>query len=119
MQSIRALLDPKAIAVVGASQQPGRGSSVVANLRGAGFKGGIYTVNPRYTDVLGCPCYPSVRTSLVIAVPARVACDVMEQAFARGICSAIVLAGGFDDDEKNGPLATRSARSTRPAPWCG
>ena len=46
MQSIRALLDPKVIAVVGASQQPGRGSSVVANLRGAGFKGGI---NPTAT----------------------------------------------------------------------
>ena len=55
-----ALLNPKAIAVVGASQQPGRGTSVVANLRDAGFKGEIFAVNPRYTDVLGFPCYPSV-----------------------------------------------------------
>jgi acyl-CoA synthetase (NDP forming) len=110
---MQALLDPKAIAVVGASQQPGRGTSVVANLRDAGFKGGIFAVNPRYTDVLGYPCYPSVRElpdsvdCIVIAVPARAACDVMEQAFARGIRAAIVLAGGFDNDEKNGPLARR------------
>ena len=55
MQSMRPLLDPKAIAVVGASQQPGRGTSVVANLRDAGFTGGIFAVNPRYPDVLGYP----------------------------------------------------------------
>ena len=59
-QAIRALLDPKAIAVVGASQQPGRGTSVVVNLRDAGFGGEIFAVNPRYTDVLGYRCYPSV-----------------------------------------------------------
>jgi acyl-CoA synthetase (NDP forming) len=113
MQSIRTLLDPKGIAVVGASQQPGRGTSVVANLRDAGFGGGIVAVNPRYTDVLGYRCYPSVNElpdgvdCLVIAIPARAACDAMEQAFARGIRAAVVLAAGFDDDDKNGPLGTR------------
>jgi acetate---CoA ligase (ADP-forming) len=113
MQSMRALLDPKAIAVVGASQQPGRGTSVVANLRGAGFGGGIFAVNPRYTDVLGFPCYPSVSElpdsvdCLVIAIPAHAACDVMEQAFARGIGAAVVLASGFEDSDEHGPLATR------------
>jgi acyl-CoA synthetase (NDP forming) len=104
MQSMRALLDPKAIAVVGASQQPGRGTSVIANLRDAGFKGGIFAVNPRYADVLGYPCAPSVNElpdavdCIVIAIPARAACDVMEQAFARGIRAAVVLSSGFEDD---------------------
>ena len=109
MQSMLALLNPKAIAVIGASQQPGRGTSVVANLRDAGFKGEVFAVNPRYTDVLGFPCYPSVSElpdtvdCIVVAIPARAACDVMEQAFARGIRAAIVLAAGFDDE----PLGTR------------
>ena len=113
MQPMHALLNPKAIAVVGASQQPGRGTSVIANLRDAGFGGEIVAVNPRYTDVLGYRCYPSVNElpdsidCLVIAIPARAACDAMEQAFARGIRAAVVLASGFDDDDKNGPLATR------------
>ncbi len=112
MQSMEALLNPKAIAVIGASQQPGRGTSVVANLRDARFKGEIFAVNPRYTDVLGFPCYPSVSElpdtvdCIVIAIPARPACDVMEQAFARGIRAAIVLAAGFDDGP-DGPLGTR------------
>ena len=112
-QAMRALLDPKGIAVVGASQQPGRGTSVVANLRDAGFSGEIVAVNPRYTDVLGYRCYPSVKElpdtidCLVIAIPARAACDAMEQAFARGIRAAVVLASGFDDDDENGALGTR------------
>src|SRR5437762_180799 len=113
MQSMRALLNPKAIAVIGASQRPGRGTSVIANLRDSGFKGEVYAVNPRYTDVLGFPCYPSVSKlpesvdCIVIAIPARAACDVMEQAFAQGIRAAIVLAAGFDDDGADGPLGTR------------
>src|SRR3984957_11879744 len=113
MQAMRALLDPKAIAVVGASQQPGRGTSVVANLRDAGFAGEIFAVNPRYTEVLGYACVPSVNElphtvdCLVIAIPARAACDALEQAFARGIRRAVVLPTVFDDDAENGPLATR------------
>jgi len=113
MRSMEALLNPRAIAVIGASQQPGRGTSVVANLRDAGFKGGIFAVNPRYTDVLGFPCYPDVTKfpdtvdCIVIAIPARAACDAMEQAFARGIRAAIVLAAGFDDGGPDGPLGTR------------
>jgi len=112
MRSMEALLNPKAIAVIGASQQPGRGTSVVANLRDAGFKGEVFAVNPRYTDVLGFPCYPSVSElpdtfdCIVIAIPARAACDVLEQAFARGVRAAIVLAAGFDDG-LDGPLGTR------------
>ena len=60
MNAMRALLDPKAIAVVGASPRPGPSSRVIANLRDAGFKGGIYAVNPRYPDVLGYKCFASV-----------------------------------------------------------
>ena len=96
MPSMRALLNPKAIAVVGASQQPGRGTSVVANLRGAGFGGGIFAVNPRYTDVLGFTCYPSVSElpaavdCLVLAIPAPAACCGREQAMGRGGGAAAV-----------------------------
>jgi acetyltransferase len=116
MQSMRPLLDPKAIAVVGASQQPGRGTSVVANLRDAGFTGGIFAVNPRYPDVLGYPCHPSVADlpdavdCIVVAIPAAAACGVMEQAFARGIRAAVVLSAGFDDEHEGSTGASLGAR---------
>ncbi len=104
MPTMRPLLDPRAIAVIGASQQPGRGTSVVANLRDAGFKGEIFAVNPRYQDVLGYRCVASVSElpdtvdCIVVAIPAKAAMDVMEQAFSRGIRAAVVLSAGFDGD---------------------
>jgi acetate---CoA ligase (ADP-forming) len=101
--SIRSLLAPKGIAVVGASQRPGRGTGVVANLKAAGFAGEIFAVNPRYPDVLGYPCVPSVRElppsveCIVVAVAAEAACDVLEDAHTHGIRAAIVLAAGFGE----------------------
>lgn len=113
MSALRALLDPKSIAVVGASPRPGPGSRVIANLRDAGFKGGIFGVNPRYPDVLGYKCFASVADlpkevdCLVIAVAAETACGVLEAGQARGIPAAVVLSAGFG--EGNG----RDARAER------
>src|SRR6476660_2468300 len=42
MDAMRALLDPKAVAVVGASRRRGRGTNVIANLRDCGFAGAVF-----------------------------------------------------------------------------
>lgn len=103
MSAMRALLDPKAIAVVGASPRPGPGSRVIVNLRDAGFKGGIFAVNPRYPDVLGYKCFGSVAElpkevdCLVVAVGAETACGVLEAGQALGIPAAVVLSAGFGE----------------------
>jgi acyl-CoA synthetase (NDP forming) len=103
MSALRSLLDPKAIAVVGASPRPGPSARVIANLRDAGFKGGIFGVNPRYPDVLGYKCFASVAElpeevdCLVVAVAAETACSVLEQGQARGIPAAVVLSAGFGE----------------------
>jgi acetate---CoA ligase (ADP-forming) len=103
MESMKALLAPQAIAVVGASQRGGRGASVIANLRDCGFSGKIFGVNPRYDEVQGFPCYPTVGDlpdgvdCLVVAVGADAACDVLEEAHAKGIPAAVVLAAGFGE----------------------
>src|SRR4051812_44819145 len=111
--AMASLLNPKAIAVVGASQRPGRGTAVIANLRDAGFKGGIFAVHPRYPDVLGYPCVPKVAAlpaeveCLVLAVAADAACDVLDEAYDHGIRAAVVLAAGFGE---GGQHAARTAR---------
>jgi acetate---CoA ligase (ADP-forming) len=103
MSAMQALLDPKAIAVVGASPRPGPGSRVIANLRDAGFKGQIFAVNPRYPDVLGYKCVASVDQlprevdCLVVAVAAETACGVLEAGQAHGIPAAVVLSAGFGE----------------------
>jgi acetyltransferase len=124
--SIHALLAPKAIAVVGASQRPGRGTGVVANLKAAGFTGDIFAVNPRYSEVLGYPCVPSVRElpacveCLVVAVAADAACGVLEEAHAHGIRAAIVLAAGFGEGGHGEARAARlSALADQGMRICG
>ena len=113
MEAMRSLLDPKGVAVVGASQRRGRGTNVIANLRDCGFAGEIFAVNPRYQDVLGCKCFPTVSDlpasvdCLVVAVAADAACDVLEEANAHGITAAIVLAAGFGEGGHGDARAAR------------
>ncbi len=55
------LLHPRSIAVVGASAADGRGGGFVAALQGLGYKGKIYPVNPKYSEIMGMKTYPSVK----------------------------------------------------------
>lgn len=113
MNSMQALLDPRAIALVGASPRPGPGARVMANLRDAGFKGDIFAVNPRYPDVFGYKCFASVGDlpkdvdCLVVAVAAETACSVLEAGQAHGIPAAVVLSAGFGE---GGQLDSRAHR---------
>ena len=56
-----ALFRPRAVAVMGASNNPlSIGHIVVKNLKTYGFKGEIYPINPNQTEVLGLKAYKSI-----------------------------------------------------------
>src|SRR4030095_15947436 len=56
--SIRALLAPRSVAVVGASRRPGSiGAALAHSLRAVGFAAPIYPVNPEATEVEGLRSY--------------------------------------------------------------
>lgn len=60
-RGLEALLRPKSIAVLGASQQPGRaGYLMMRNLLAGGFNGPVLPVTPRYKAVCGVMAYPDV-----------------------------------------------------------
>src|SRR5262249_9045331 len=58
--AIEALLRPRAIAVVGATERMQYGGRLVANLLGSGYAGQIVPINPNRSTVMGLPCYPSL-----------------------------------------------------------
>jgi acetate---CoA ligase (ADP-forming) len=59
--AVRRMLEPRSIAVVGASVKAGSlGESMMAELQRGGFEGAIYPVNPGYDEVAGLRCYPSI-----------------------------------------------------------
>jgi acetate---CoA ligase (ADP-forming) len=55
-----ALLRPQSIAILGASERPSIGRSLIVSAKNIGFAGKVYPINPRYPELLGHRCYPSV-----------------------------------------------------------
>jgi acetate---CoA ligase (ADP-forming) len=103
------LLKPESIAVVGASERPDAiGTRVIRNLRQLGFGGRIYPVNPRYRQIEGIDCAPSLAAlpecvdAAFFAVPAAQGPDLMEQAAAAGIHAVFMNANGFADGDSVG-----------------
>ncbi|MEM4527826.1 MAG: CoA-binding protein [Desulfurococcaceae archaeon] len=99
---IRALLEPRSIAVVGASRSPGKiGHVILKNLIEYGYKGRIYPINPGANEILGLKAYPSVLVVpddidvAIIAVPANNVPDVIEECGKKGVKVAVVITSGF------------------------
>lgn len=101
---ITALLAPRSIAIIGVSQDFNKlNGRVMKFLLEKGYPGQICPINPKYSDVGGWPCFPSIEEVgqeidlAVIAVPAR---DVTAQVAAcgrAGVRSAIVFSSGFGE----------------------
>lgn len=101
--ALSGLLDPKSIAIVGASPTRARARGLLRNLSSAGFAGNVFPINPRYEDVEGFKCYPSLASlpkpveCVVALVGAEAACETLEQAFALGTRAAVVPSAGFGE----------------------
>jgi acetyltransferase len=93
--------EPKGVALIGATPKSHTGGcSLLTNLT-LGYDGPIYPVNPRYPEILGLPCYPSVSQVpdpvelALIFIPAPGVPQILEECAARGIKGAIIESGGF------------------------
>jgi acyl-CoA synthetase (NDP forming)/GNAT superfamily N-acetyltransferase len=96
--SLRHLLEPASVAVVGASRKPGRvGHAILRNMIDAGFTGRLYAVNPHATSVLGVRTVPAVAELpeppdlAVIAVPPAHVTAVAEDCGRRGVRALVVV----------------------------
>lgn len=99
---LTAMLAPRSIAVVGASERAGNlGGVAIGLLAQFGFQGAVWPVNPGRDTVAGLPCYPSLRDLpgvpdlAILAVPGPATIDLIGECGAAGIRSALIWAGGF------------------------
>jgi len=61
MRDVQPLIAPRSIAVIGASTNTAKSGGILfSNLVSGGFKGGLYPINPKATEILGCKAYPSL-----------------------------------------------------------
>ena len=107
--SLRPFFHPASVAVVGVSRDPMRiGSRLLDEMIRAEFKGRIYPVNPRATEIQGLKVYPSVRAIpeavdlAVIAVPREAVSSVVEDCAARGVRAIVVITAGFAESTGEG-----------------
>jgi acetate---CoA ligase (ADP-forming) len=107
--SLRPLLEPRSVAVIGASRHSGTiGRRVLDAIVAAGFTGAIYPVNREATEVAGRTAYASARALpsgvdlAVIAVPAASVRDVVDDCAAAGVRSLVVITAGFAEASAEG-----------------
>jgi acetyl coenzyme A synthetase (ADP forming)-like protein len=113
-QSLRAVLNPRAVAVVGVSRRgEGVGAAVLANLRRAGFPGPLYPIHPHASALDGLPAFPTVSAVgkpvdlAIIAVPAAAVEAVVADCAQAGVHGVVVLSSGFAEASAAGREAER------------
>lgn len=100
--AIRRLLHPRAVALVGTSDDPEKFSGQPQrNLRNAGYSGAIHPVNRRATTVGGIPTVATVAElpngidTAMVMVPAATCPEVVRDLGRAGIPTAVIAVSGF------------------------
>jgi acetate---CoA ligase (ADP-forming) len=104
MSRLKAALDPRSVAIIGASENPNKvGGRPVHYLDKFGFKGRIFPINPSRQEIQGHKCYPSLADlpeapeMVIVAVAGDNAIGAVEDCAARGVKIAVVMASGFGE----------------------
>jgi acetyl-CoA synthetase len=122
------LLDPKSIAVVGASERPASyGGEALLNLKRIDYGGKVYAVNPGRDEVHGFDCFasladlPEAPDAVIVAIPAEHVAAVIEQAGALGCGGAVVFAAGFSESREGEQHEAElvAAAAAHDLPVCG
>ena len=114
VKRIHAMLHPRNIVLVGATDKPGNyAERIWNNLIKYKYEGGLFPVNAKRETIWGVPCYkdfaslPEKPDHVLVLVPARFAVQVIRDAAAAGARSATIVTSGFSElqDEDSQRLA--------------
>ncbi|MDH5481910.1 MAG: bifunctional acetate--CoA ligase family protein/GNAT family N-acetyltransferase [Candidatus Bathyarchaeota archaeon] len=108
-ENLEKIFNPRRIAVIGASDREGSvGAKLFRNLIGVGYNGAVYPVNPFRTTIQGITAYPSIlkipwRVDLaIIATPAHIVPQIIEECGKAGVSGIIIISAGFREAGKEG-----------------
>ncbi|ODT18725.1 MAG: CoA-binding protein [Hyphomicrobium sp. SCN 65-11] len=104
IESLKPLLAPRSIAVLGASENPNKiGGRPLAYLKRFGFKGPVWAINPTRPEVQGFKSIPSlddlpeVPDTVVVAVPGDNAVAAVEACAKKGVKGLVCMTSGFGE----------------------
>jgi acyl-CoA synthetase (NDP forming) len=102
VKSMNRIMQPKAVAVIGASDETGKiGNSVMKNLINGGYKGQIIPIHPKAAEIMGHKAYKSVKDvpgeidAAVFAIPAKLVPGALIECGEKKIAGAILIPSGF------------------------
>ena len=102
-------LNPKSVAIVGASTDSEKIASVILrNVIEGGYNGKIYPINPKYEEVQGRKAYPTVlevedSLDLVcIAIPYQFVDEIVDQCIEKKVKTVVIISAGFKETGKEG-----------------
>jgi acetyl coenzyme A synthetase (ADP forming)-like protein len=107
--SLRAFLNPRSVAVIGASRTPHTiGNFVFRNLIQQDFRGVVYPVNPNAEAIAAIRAYPTIQhvpgdvDLAIIIVPAEKVQEVVEECARKGVKGLVIVSSGFADIGSDG-----------------
>jgi acetyltransferase len=122
VKNIHAMLHPRNIVLVGATDKPGNyAERIWNNLIKYKYEGGLFPVNSKRETIWGVPCYkdfaslPEKPDHVLVLVPARFAVQVIRDAAAAGARSATIVTSGFSElqDEESQRLAVELKQAVK------
>jgi len=118
LASLRSMLYPRSIAVIGASRQPGAlGHLIFQYIMQNGFSGVVYPVNPNADVVMSVKAYPSVLDIpgdvdlAIIVVAAKLVAKVTDECGRKGVHTIVVISDGFRERGAEGASRERELRN--------
>ena len=110
--AIEAIFNPKAVAVIGASDNPGKlGSHVMKSLTQGRYPGRIYPVNPGKDEIMGIKTYPSLSQVpdtvdlSIIVLPADQVPKIIKECQEKGVKGIVLITAGFKEiEDKRGEV---------------
>lgn len=101
------LFSPKSLALIGATPKEGSlGRALMENIIKGGYEGTLLPINPKYTDVLGFPCYPNVAKLshvpdlAIICTPAATVPPIIQELGEKAIKIAVVISAGIAEGDQ-------------------
>ena len=99
---LSAFFAPKTVAVIGATETPGKvGRTLFANIAGGDFSGGVIPINPHRPSILGRKAYATIRAVptpvdlAVVATPAETVPQAVRDCADSGVKAAVIVSAGF------------------------
>ncbi|MBM4330680.1 MAG: acetate--CoA ligase family protein [Deltaproteobacteria bacterium] len=122
-KKLESLFNPRSIGILGASSDLNKVSGrPLAYMLRFGYPGKIYPINPKYKEIAGVQCFPSLAEvpgeidALMVIIPAEEILANLEKALHKGVKVAIIVSGGFaetgDEGRKLQQKLTDFARKT-------